>query len=118
MSDISKTLKLFLETSAIKISMQIIGGVTNARLKAEGRDRVRELTIIMNKMFEREGIPEDWKRNMYCHIYMREKGMKWYVAKGKYRGVKLLKHERRVYEGVLKQRLRKLSELVRKILFM
>lgn len=69
---------------------------------------VTELTHVMNERLGGEGVPEDWKSSSTIPIY---KGKGDVMLSGKYKGVRLLEHGMKVYEGVLEKRFGELVDI-------
>jgi len=68
-----------------------------------------EFTNIMNDKIYGEKFPEDWKNSTTIPIH---KGKGNGMECGKYRGVRLLEHGKKVYEYVLEKRMRDMVAIV------
>ena len=62
----------------------------------------------MNKLLEGEDIPEDWRSSTTIPIF---KGKGDAMECSKYRGIRLLEHGMKLYEGILERRLRNIVEI-------
>lgn len=75
--------------------------------KAAGAVGVEWLTMIFNRAYTEEKIPQDWQKAIVCPIY-KNKGEKTNCSN--YRGITLLSHAGKIYERIIEHRIRQQVE--------
>ncbi|KAI5735287.1 hypothetical protein M8J77_016627 [Diaphorina citri] len=76
--------------------------------KSLGEEGIDILLDLMNKLWNQEVIPDDWKRSMIVPIY---KGKGDVQNCGNYRGIKLMSHTMKIWERIIDARLREETEI-------
>ena len=83
-------------------------GISADCFKYLDSDRLKRLTVLLNKTFEAERIPKGWTRNYLVTIYKDKRDP---MQCKNFRGIKLLEHGLKILEKVLDYRLRKLMKI-------
>ena len=73
-----------------------------------GEMGIKFLTRLFNRLFMGERMPEEWRRSVFIPIYKNKGDAQ---CCGNYRGIKLLSHTRKVWERIIKARLRDRVEI-------
>src|SRR5207249_1794847 len=78
-------------------------GVVSEMIKAAGEAGVRWMTDLFNQVIAEGKIPDDWRKSLMVTVY---EGKGDALDCGSYRGIKLLDHAMKVFERIIKKRLR------------
>ncbi|KAK3570304.1 hypothetical protein QTP86_017185 [Hemibagrus guttatus] len=76
--------------------------------KCLGEAAVEFLTSLFNRVLESERVPEEWRRNLLVPIFKNKGDVQ---SCSNYRGIKLMSHTMKLWERVVKARLRKVVEI-------
>ncbi|KAK3535463.1 hypothetical protein QTP70_016885, partial [Hemibagrus guttatus] len=76
--------------------------------KCLGEAAVEFLTSLFNRVLESEKMPEEWRRSVLVPIFKNKGDMQ---SCSNYRGIKLMSHTMKLWERVVKARLRKVVEI-------
>ncbi|KAK3519975.1 hypothetical protein QTP70_009631 [Hemibagrus guttatus] len=76
--------------------------------KCLGEAAVEFLTSLFNRVLESERMPEEWRRSVLVPIFKNKGDVQ---SCSNYRGIKLMSHTMKVWERVVKARLRKVVEI-------
>ena len=81
---------------------------SNRMFQLLGKEGIKWMTELLNKVLDDEVIPEDWQKSILVPIY-RQKGD--ILECNNYRGIKLMQHGIKIYERVLDKRLREVIQI-------
>ncbi|KAK3555393.1 hypothetical protein QTP86_015682 [Hemibagrus guttatus] len=76
--------------------------------KCLGEAAVEFLASLFNRVLESERMPEEWRRSVLVPIFKNKGDVQ---SCSNYRGIKLMSHTMKVWEGVVEARLRKVVEI-------
>ena len=83
-------------------------GIVTEMFQLLGKEGIKWMTELLNKVLEDEVIPEDWQKSILVPIYKQKGDI---LECNNYRGIKLMEHIIKIYERVLDKRLREVIQV-------
>ena len=83
-------------------------GIVTEMFQLLGKEGIKWMTELLNKVLEDEVIPEDWQKSILVPIYKQKGDI---LECNNYRGIKLMEHGIKIYERVLDKRLREVIQI-------